>query len=151
MSGELTELLDAAIYKEIASQAFYIAAQRKTQDAGARKLMQELAVEELRHSQWLKSLKEKGFEKRDWHQKKVPNLVISEYLTSVDTLEGAGLQDTLVAAMQREQRAVEFYSRMMSVMKGKSAKSLSQKLVNEELRHKLRLEMFYDDLFYGED
>jgi rubrerythrin len=151
MSDELTELLDAAIYKEIASQAFYIGAQRKTQDAGAITLMQELAAEELRHSQWLKSLKEKGWKKHDWHQEKVPNLMISEYLTSVDTLESAGLQDTLVAAMQREQRSVEFYSRMMSVMKKKSAKNLSKRLVNEELKHKLKLEIFYDDLFYGEN
>ena len=35
MVDELAELLDIAIYKEIASQVFYIAAQNKTEDAGA--------------------------------------------------------------------------------------------------------------------
>lgn len=60
MRDELTELLDAAIYKEIASQAFYIAGQKKTQDPGAKALMKELAEEELKHSQWLKNLKEGG-------------------------------------------------------------------------------------------
>ena len=34
MPDELTELLDTAIYKEIASQAFYIAGQDKTEDPG---------------------------------------------------------------------------------------------------------------------
>ncbi len=151
MSDELTQLLDTAIYKEIASQAFYIAGQDKTQDPGAKALMKELAQEELRHSEWLKNLKEKGVEKLSWHQDKVSNLMISEYLTGGDTLEGAGLQDVLVFAMKREQQSIEFYSRLMSVMRDEAAKRLCEKLVHEELKHKLRLETFYDDQFYGED
>jgi len=151
LSDELTQLLDTAIYKEIASQAFYIAGQDKTQDPGAKALMKELAQEELRHSEWLKNLKEKGVEKLSWHQDKVSNLMISEYLTGGDTLEGAGLQDVLVFAMKREQQSIEFYSRLMSVMRDEAAKRLCEKLVHEELKHKLRLETFYDDQFYGED
>ena len=151
VSEELTELLDTAIYREIASQAFYIAGQNKTQDPAARSLMKELAKEELKHSQWLKNLKDKGLGERHWHRKKIPNLMISEYLTGGDTLESAGLQDTLVSAMKRAQQAVEFYAKMMGIMRDESAKRLCQKLVQEELKHKLRLETFYDDLFYEED
>ena len=151
MPDELTDLLDTAIYKEIASQAFYIAGQKKTQDPGAKALMKELAEEELRHSQLLKNLKEKGLEKLGWHRENVPNLMISEYFTGGETLEGAGLQDTLISAMKREQQSVDFYSRMMGVIRDKDAKRLCQKLVGEELKHKLRLEVFYDDLFYVED
>lgn len=151
MPEELVELLDTAIYKEIASQAFYIAGQNKTEDPGARALMKELAEEELNHSQWLKNLKDKGLGKRSWHPKKIPNLMISEYLTGSDTLEGAGLQDVLISAMKREQQAVEFYSNMMGAMRDKPAKHLCEKLVRMELKHKLRLEIFYDDLFYGKD
>jgi len=149
MPDELAELLDSAIYKEIASQAVYEAAQSKTQDPGAKALMQELAKEELGHSQRLKKLKEQGIPKQNWHQEKVPNLMISEYLTGGDTVEGAGLQEALVFAMKREQQAVEFYSRMMSLMRDETAKNLCTSLVQEELKHKLRLEMLYDDLFYG--
>ena len=60
MSDELTELLDTVIYKEIVSQAVYIAGQNKTQNPAAKTLMKELAAEEFGHSQRLKSLKEKG-------------------------------------------------------------------------------------------
>lgn len=151
MSDELTDLLDAAMYKEIASQAFYVAGQNKTQDPAAKALMKELAEEELKHLQWLKNLKERGLGKRGWHQEKVPNLMISEYLTGGDILEGAGLQDTLVFSMKREQQAVEFYSKMMGVIRDETAKHLCERLVHEELKHKLRLETFYDDLFYSED
>ena len=151
MPDELAELLDTAIYKEIASQAFYIAGQNKTEDPGAKALMKELAGEELKHSQWLKNLKEKGLTKQSWHPKKIPNLMISEYLAGSDTLEGAGLQDVLISAMKREQQAVEFYSKMMGAMRDKTAKHLCEKLVRMELKHKLTLEIFYDGLFYGAD
>ena len=151
MSDELTELLDTAIYKEIASQAFYVAGQRNTEDSGAKALMKELAEEELKHAQLLKSLKEKDLGKSGWHREKVPNLMISEYLRSGETMEGIHLQDTLIFAMKREQESVDFYSRMMGVIRDKDAKRLCQKLVSEELKHKLRLEVFYDDLFYGEN
>ncbi len=151
MLDELTDLLDTAIYKEIASQAFYIAGQSKTQDPGAKALMKELAEEESRHSEWLKELKGKWVGKQDWHQERVQNLKISEYLTGGEMLEGASLQDTLTFAMKREQQSIEFYSKLMSVMRDEAAKRLCERLVHEELKHKLILETFYDDFFYGED
>lgn len=151
MQDELSELLQTAMYKEIASQAFYIAGQDRTDDPGAKELMKELAEEEGHHLQMLKELKEQDWPGSDWHREKIPNLMISEYLIGGDKLEGASLQDTLVFAIKREQQAVEFYSRMMGVLRSKDAKRLCERLVQEELKHKLRLEMFYDDLFYGED
>jgi rubrerythrin len=77
--------------------------------------------------------------------------MISEHLTTGDKLEGTSLQGTLVIAMRREQQAIEFYSRMMSVLRDEEAKRLCERLVHEELKHKYRLELLYDDLFYGED
>ncbi|MBM4432601.1 MAG: rubrerythrin [Chloroflexi bacterium] len=151
MIDEVDELLDTAIYKEIASQAVYIAGQNKTEDPGAKTLMNELASEELKHSRRLKGLKERCLAKRDWHIKQVPDLKVSEYLTGGDTLEGAALQDVLVFAIKREQQSVEFYSRMMGAIRDEAAKRLCQRLVHEELRHKMKLEIFYDDFFYGED
>lgn len=105
MADEWTELLDTAIYKEIASQAFYIAGQGKTEDPGAKALLEELAEQELKHAGLLKDLKAKGLVKQDWHQERVPNLMISEYLTGPDTVEGIGLQEVLILAMKREQQS----------------------------------------------
>jgi len=45
-----------AIYKEIASHAFYIAGQGKTQDPAAKALMKELAAQELEHKQRIEFL-----------------------------------------------------------------------------------------------
>ena len=151
MQDEFAELLDTAIYKEIASQAFYAAGQNQTQDPGAKALMTELAEEELRHSQWLKELKERGLKRSHWRKDKIPNLMISEFLVGGATLEGAGLQDVLVFAMKREQESVEFYSKMMGAIRDRPAKRLCERLVHQELKHKLRLETLYDDLFYAEE
>jgi len=146
MRDELTELIDTAIYREIASQAYYIAGRDKTDDPAARLLMEELAGEELRHARWLEALKEKGLEHQDWPPEKIPNLLISEYLTGGDTLEGVGVQETLLFAMKREQHAVEFYSRMKDVLVDETAQQLCRRLMREELKHKLKLETLYDDM-----
>src|SRR3989304_6198958 len=150
MQNEFSDLLDLAIYKEIASGALYTARRDKTQDPGAGALIGELAEEEKKHTRWLTEFKDKGAKQR-WRTGVVADLKVSEHLTAADTLQGAGLQDTLVFAMRKEQQAVEFYSRMTGVLRTQTAKRLCQKLVNEELRHKLKLETMYDGLFLGED
>ncbi len=149
MQDEMTEVLDAAIDKEITAEATYIAAQKQTTDPGTRTLMRALAEEEKKHSTWLKDLK--GSECNDnWHTGKTHELITSNYLTTNDRLEGAGLHDTISFAIKREQEAIEFYAKMMGVLRGRTAKNLCQKLAQEELRHKYKLEVLYDDTFYKE-
>ncbi len=149
MPDELGEVLDTAIYKEIASQAVYEAAQQKTDDPGAKALLKELARQEVRHAEKLKELKQKGLAEQPWHQDEIADLKISNYLTGGDTLEGAGLQDTLIFAMKREEESVDFYRRMMGMMREEAARQLCANLADEELGHKKRLETLYDQLFYG--
>jgi rubrerythrin len=150
MPDELSEVLDTAIYKEIASQAMYEAAQRKTDDPAVQKLLKDLARQEVKHAEKLKDLKQKGLVKQ-WYQDEIADLKISNYLTGSDTLEGAGLQDTLIFAMKREEESVDFYRKMTGMMREEAAKQLCASLKNEELKHKKRLETLYDQLFYGED
>jgi len=149
MPDELSEVLDTAIYKEIASQAVYEAAQQMTDDPGAKETLKDLANQETKHAEKLKDLKQKGLAKQQWHQEQIPNLKISNYLSGGETLEGAGLQDTLIFAMKREGESVDFYRKMMGMMRAEEAKQLCASLANEELGHKMRLEILYDQLFYG--
>jgi rubrerythrin len=148
MPDELSDMLDSAIYKEIASQAVYEAARQKTDDPGVKELLKELAGQEVKHAEKMKALKEKGLTKQRWHHGKIADLKISDYLTGGETLEGAGLQDTLIFAMKREEESVDFYRKMTGMMREKEAKELCANLANEELGHKKRLETLYDRLFY---
>lgn len=151
VSTEIEELLEAAMYKEVASQAFYTAGQKLTENPGAIALLKDLAGEEAKHIEWLKQLKEKGFKTGSYYPKKVPNMMISEYLKGGDSLEGAGLQDTLTFAIKREQQSLDFYANIMSLLKDRSAKRLCQRLTRAELGHKYKLETMYDDLFLAEN
>ncbi len=151
MADDLAEVLDSAIYREIASQALYEAGLTKTDDPAAKALMKELVQEEHGHTEKLKKLKEQGFSTKEWHREQIPDLKLSEHLTGTETIEGISLQDLLILAMKREQQAVEFYASMMGAMREEAAKRLCEELVHEELKHKLRLEILYDDLFYAED
>ncbi len=151
MQDELKDLLEAAMYKIVAAQATYEEAQIQTKDHGAQVLMKELADEERQHLQILKGFSEIDLDMSEWDREKIPNLMISEHLTGGHSLRNAGVQGTLLFAMKREQEAVEFYSQMMSALRTEEAKHLCENLVHSELKHKLQLEMLYDDLFYGED
>lgn len=151
MINEMTELLDVAIDREIVSQAFYIAGQKKTQDPGAIALMQELADEELHHYEWIKKLKETGLRSEDWSPAKIPDLKISEYLADTNLTEGAGLQEVITVAMKREQHSIEFYSGLQKAMKSQPAAQLCGKLVLAEQNHKMKLETFYERYFLKED
>jgi rubrerythrin len=55
------------------------------------------------------------------------------------------------AVLAVEQGSVEFYSKMMGALVDESAKRVCEGLVHDELKHKLRLETLYDDLFYKGD
>jgi len=77
---ELTGVLDSAIYKEVVSQAVYEAAQQKTDDPADKELLKELAGQEVKHTEKLKELKEKGLVKPRWHQDKIADLKISNAL-----------------------------------------------------------------------
>ena len=151
MLDELAELIDSDIYKEISSRALYEAAQSTTSDPGARALLKELAEQEARHSELLKNFKEKGLAVKRWHPEKMADLKMSEYLTGSDSLEGAAIQDVLIFAIKREQQSLDFYSRMTEVLRDRPAKELGLRLVQEELKHKIRLELLYDEMFYREN
>lgn len=151
MIDEVTGLLDIAMDREIVSQSFYLAGQKKTQDPGAIQLMKEMAEQEFRHYQWIKEFKEKGLTFTPRHNDKVADLKLSEYLTDINLTEGASLQDVIMAALKREQHSIEFYHEMKQILVTPEGQELCDRLGHEELHHKQKLELFYDDFIRQEN
>ncbi len=147
MSDELSELWDSAIYREIAAQALYIEAQQGTDDPAAKAMLAELAAEELKHAGVLREMKEGGGGLKDWNPTNLADLKLSEYFSGPDTIEGAGLQEVLIFAMKREQQSVVFYTQMMGALRLEESKTLCWRLAQEELKHKMKLELEYENLF----
>jgi rubrerythrin len=147
----LIELLDIALDREIVSQVFYTAGQKKTRDPGAITLMKELASEEQKHYMWIKSFRDSGLNRADRFPQKLPDMKISEYQTDPGISEGAGLQEVLIAAMKREQYSMEFYTEMDHLMLNEAGHQLCRKLILAEEGHKARLEELYETLFLKEN
>lgn len=151
MNEALLEVLDTAIYQEVASQAVYRVAQAQTDDPAAIKLLKDLEAEDVKHADWLKDLREGSVVgENKCYPDQVPNLKLSEYLSAPETLNRAGLQETLAFAIKREQAAIDFYSRLMGTLRDAQAKDLCECLVHDELKHKLKLELYYEELFLKE-
>jgi len=147
----LLEILDTAIYQEVASQAVYRVAQTQTDDPAAIKLLKELEAEDVKHAEWLKNLREGSVEgENKCYPDQVPNLKLSDYLCAPETLNRAGLQETLAFAIKREQAAIDFYTRLMGTLRDEKAKDLCECLAQDELKHKHRLELYYEALFLKE-
>jgi rubrerythrin len=147
MADELVELWETAIYKEIASQSLYLETQRETGDPAARAMLEELAAEELKHAEILRTMKEAGWEPGDFSRASAGDLALSAYLKGPDTLEGAGLQEVLLFAMKREEQSAAFYAQMMGALRQELSKTLCLRLAQEELKHKMKLELEYEKLF----
>ena len=147
MVNETTELLDTAIDREIAAEAFYLAAQKMTTDSGALTLLKELGAREAQHREWVKVLKTQGGKLSGRRGRTPVDLKISEGLTDPGLTAGASLQDIITIALKREQYSIEFYSRLKRALNEDQAEVLCEKLLLEERRHKHKLEVFYDDFF----
>jgi len=151
MSEELRELIEAAVYKEVASQSLYQSALQKTDDAAVKQLLTELIQSEEGHLKVLKDLLVKGEFKPKAIAPRLQSLKLDTYVKGGNDMEGAGLQDILLYAIKEEQSASEFYSHLMSTFISREAKDMCRFLSAEELEHKLKLELIYDDLFFPED
>ncbi len=150
MIDGLTDILDIALDREIVSQTFYIAGQKKTQDRGAIELMKELAAEEQKHYIWIKNFRDSGPGNFSWSRQNLPDLMISEYLVDPQISEGVGLQEVLITAMKREQYSIEFYTRMEQGMQIESGRQLCRRLIDAEKDHKAKLENLYENIFLKE-
>lgn len=145
----VAEILKQALAKEKEAYKVYSDAQKIVKDPGAKKLISDLAKEELGHVRHLERYKTEGLQLQE--MKKIQDLRISDYLVEKELTPDADLQDVLVFAMKREQEAHEFYLKMSKAVDESDAKRLFEILAQEELSHKNRLEIFYDDVIYKED
>ncbi len=83
--------------------------------------------------------------------KEVLDLKISDYLVEEPPHEQMNFQDLLIFAAKKEQKAVELYSELAKQAKEKDLKKLFEFLVQQEKRHKLRLEKEYEERVLEED
>ncbi len=144
----VTAALDFAIAKEQEAYDFYTEWSEKLEHDAIRQVFREFAVEELKHRDLITDAKEGKLELKI--DEKVRDLKITDYFVDVKASAGMNYQDALQVAIQAERGSIELYGHLASTAASTDIISLFESLVQEETRHKVRLEKIYDDNFLKE-
>lgn len=139
------EILDFAIKGEENAQKFYSAWAKKVEKKAMQTVFEELADEEGKHKEFLLGIKEGKKATMKPSEQEILDLKISDYMLDVKASEDMNYQDALTVAMHREKMAFKLYSGMAKMTTDKDMQNTFKGLAQEEAKHKLRLEMIYDD------
>lgn len=149
MNKKFEEIIQFAIKKEEEAANLYEKAREMTGNIGARKMFEELAEEEWKHKEMFERLRED--EVMDRQSEDVPDLKISNYLVETDLQPDIEYQKILILAMKREEKSVKLYTDMKKYTENPILNKLLETLIQEEKKHKLRLEKEYDENILIED
>ncbi|MCK4764828.1 MAG: ferritin family protein [Candidatus Aminicenantes bacterium] len=137
------EALDFAIKSEENANLFYTEWAKKVGKKSLQGVFEDLAEEELGHKEFLLRIK-KG-ETFQSTSRKITDLKISDYLLDVQAAIDMDYQDALTLAMHREKTAFMLYSKLAELSEDKGMKDTFNLLAQQEAKHKLRLELIYDE------
>lgn len=140
---EFHEVLDFAVQREQEAVAFYRNLQKEVKFKDQIEMLKELESMEMGHIVVIENVRKKGVSEEDI--KKVPNLKISEYLTTDADKLDLSFQNVLIKAMKREEASVKLYSEMSTRFHDNEISTLFRRLASEEAQHKYRFERIYDD------
>ena len=137
------EILDYAIQAEEEARNFYSSWAKKVTTKAMQEVFESLAGEEGKHKEYLLGVK-KGQSLKP-SAKEIIDLKISDYTVDIKASSDIDYQDALVLAMKKEKEAFRLYSSLSSMAISEEMKSTFKALAQEEAKHKLRLELIYDE------
>ena len=145
-------IIQRAIRFEEDAYTFYTGASEMVKLPHVKDMLNELAGEEVKHKEKLEDLLAGDTEQivAAKQSQKIQDLKLAEYLVASPLDEDATIQDVLMTAMQREKNSHDFYDLMAVIASSEAAKGLFQFLAQEELGHKNKVEVLYDDIVYKE-
>ncbi|HOH47512.1 MAG TPA: ferritin family protein, partial [Candidatus Cloacimonadota bacterium] len=106
-------------------------------------MLKELEAMEMGHIIMIENIRKNGVQEE--MIKRVPNLKISEYLSTEPKDLDLSYQSLLIRAMKREEASTKLYSEMSTKFPDPELCTLFRRLASEEASHKLRFETLYDE------
>ncbi|NIM57751.1 MAG: rubrerythrin [Candidatus Aminicenantes bacterium] len=146
--GSVNELLDFAIEKEEEANRFYMDLAGKMDRPSMQQVFKDFAGEELKHKEKLLGVKEGKLLVSA--ESKVVDLKIGDYLVVVPPSPDMDYQEALILAMKKEKASFKLYTDLAATTEDGNLESLMLGLAQEEAKHKLRLEIEYDENFLTE-
>ena len=143
---DVKEIVKQAAQQEDKAYKFYMDALKFVKDQASQVWLKELAAEELKHKEMLQKFDTSKI--KQFKPAKIQDLHITEYLVDKDVHEIKDFQDVLIVAMKKEQKSYNFYVSMAKSSDNPEMKKLCKMLAQEELKHKHKLELYYDDNVY---
>jgi len=140
--SSVDEILDFAISREEEAYAFYTQMAQRMEKPWMKKAFQDFAEQELEHKDKLQAVKQG--KTQEFSAEKVADLKIADYLVSAPVSPDMTYADALTVAMKREKKAFMLYQRLANSC-GDQLKGTFEALAQEEAKHKLWLEVEYDD------
>ncbi len=143
--------LDRAIEHEQRSFDVYRKALTIVKDPQARKVLEELAEEELEHRHTLeKALVGEIVALHEEGESTGSTMNLSYFLQEKPLDENSSPQDVMVYAIHDEKRSVDFYGQMVTQCAGAPMQELFSKLHQEEMVHLAKLEETYEKLYLSQ-
>jgi rubrerythrin len=137
--------LEKAIELEHQSFAMYLKAYKIVKNAQAKKLLKELALDELEHKHSLeKAFFEDTVVLHDESYSKGPSMKLSLFIQETPLLEDSSPQDVLAYAIHDEKRSIDFYAEISQQCKGAPMEQIFNRLREDETGHLAQLEEFYE-------
>ena len=146
---DVKEFINKAAEEEEKSYKFYMDAIDLTNDASAKVWLRELADEEIKHKEMLQNFDTSEVTK--FEPGEIHDLHITEFLIDKDVTDIKDFQDVLIVAMKKEQKAYNFYVSMAQSSDNEDMRNLCKILAQEELKHKHKIELYYDDIVFREN
>ena len=143
------EVLDYAVKSEENAYAFYTSWSKKLEDKSLVSVFEDLAAEELQHKEFLLGVKKGAALKPS--DTEITDLKISDYVLDVKASTDMDYQEALTLAMQREKEAFKLYTGLVAMSTDEDMINTFNALAQEEAKHKLRLEIMYDEDIYKEN
>lgn len=147
---DINDILDFAIAREQAAFDFYSRLSKDVSNQEMSDIFVQFAKEEMGHKALLLKIKEEGVSY--FAQEKVTDMKIADYVVKEDTPQDElTYPEALKLAMWREKAAYNLYKKLASIVSDENYAQLFESLANEELKHKSRFEMEYDDFVLREN
>jgi rubrerythrin len=149
-SATFEEVVDFAIREETKAYVSYMALAGQAKYPWTRKAFEGFAADEVAHIGRLVEMKKAGH--AYYKAENVPDLRTGEYLTAdLSPSERMDTREAYVLAIRSEEAAVNLYRELAANAEVPEVQRLLLNLAQEEAKHKLKLEMEYDDHFQGQN
>lgn len=147
--NKFKDIIQFAIEREEEAAEAYGNMSEKALDQGLKELLLELKEEEINHKNLLEDISKEKIESLEVSS--VIDLKISDYLVEEPPGTDMTFQDLLIFAAKKEQKASELYSSLGQKANSEELKKLFDFLVEQEKKHKLKLEIWYEKHVLAED